>query len=312
MPCYRPIIGYRSKDRNQSGKRSIVFNPAMALGPGRIKLPCGQCIHCRLERSRQWAIRCVHEAKLYPKNSFITLTYKNEKLPPNSSLNLPDFQKFLKRLRKKIYPQKVRFFHCGEYGEDLGRPHYHALLFGFDFEDKKPFYKNHRGDQIWRSVTLEELWPDGHSEIGSVTFESAAYVARYISKKVTGSLAEDHYAIVDLETMETLGSKKPEYVTMSRRPGIGKHWYEKYSSDVFPSDEIALRGKLLKPPKFYINLLDEPSREAVKTRRESAAHHENLRLRRYADLVPSRLKVREIVHETQANQLKRTFENGET
>lgn len=312
MPCYRPLIGYRSKDRNQSGKRSIVFNPAKALGPGRVKLPCGQCIHCRLERSRQWAIRCVHESKLHPQNSFITLTYSDKNLPPNSSLQLSDFQKFLKRLRKKISPQKLRFFHCGEYGENLGRPHYHALLFGFDFEDKYPFKQSRNGEIYYRSPTLEELWPSGQSMIGSVTFESAAYVARYISKKITGPDAEDHYAVVDLETSETLGQKKPEYVTMSRRPGIGKHWFEKYSSDVFPSDEIVLRGKRLKPPKFYTNLLDEPSREAVKSRRESAAHHENLRLRRYADLTSERLMVREIVHETQAQQLKRTYENGET
>jgi len=239
MTCYHPLTGYRSKDRNPSGKRSIVFNPGPkhALSGVPVKLPCGQCIGCRLERSRQWAIRCVHEASLHSQNSFLTLTYADEKLPADGSLVVKHHQDFMKRLRKHLSQErkdpcpchkgtdtKVRFFHCGEYGETYGRPHYHTLLFGHDFEDKVLEFTTPRGDEVFTSKTLGELWTHGLSKIGSVTFESAAYVARYITKKVTGDDAEKYYE-----------GRKPEYVTMSRRPGIAHSWFEKFKSDVSPT-----------------------------------------------------------------------------
>ena len=151
-------------------------------------VPCGQCIGCRLERSRQWAIRCVHEASLHTDNCFITLTYSPDCLPSDGSLNHDDFQKFFKRLRKHIAPKKIRYYMCGEYGEDLqqpsklGRPHFHACLFGLDFDDKQLYIV--RDDvKLYTSATLEKIWGKGFVTIGDVTFESAAYVARYIAKK---------------------------------------------------------------------------------------------------------------------------------
>ena len=136
MPCYRPIKGYRSRRLNaETGKRPVVFNPRDGFYDQPVDLPCGQCIGCRLERSRQWAIRCVHEASLHERNCFITLTYRDECLPTNGSLDLDAFQKFMKRLRRR-FGEGVRFFHCGEYGENFGRPHYHAILFNLDFSDK--------------------------------------------------------------------------------------------------------------------------------------------------------------------------------
>jgi hypothetical protein len=189
----------------------------------------------------------MHEASLHEANSFVTLTYDNDHMPPYGSLQVADFQKFMKRLRKRF--GKVRFFHCGEYGEHSERPHYHALLFGFDFPDKYPWAERN-GSQAWRSEALERLWPFGLSEIGEVNFESAAYVARYCVKKVTGSQAEEHYARVDPETGEIV-QLRPEYATMSRNPGIGKNWIEKYHRDTYVDDKVIVRGKAAKPPRYY-------------------------------------------------------------
>lgn len=294
MPCYRPLKGYRARVPNESGKRSIVFNARDGFVDMPVDLPCGQCIGCRLERSRQWAIRCVHEASLYKDNCFITLTFSDEHLPANRSLDVKLFQDFMKRLRFRC-GSGIRFFHCGEYGEKFGRPHYHAIIFNFDFKDKYVWRKSTCGDTCYRSPLLEELWQFGTSEIGSVTFESAAYVARYITKKVTGEIAEDHYR-----------GRKPEYVTMSRRPGIGKAWFDMYRSDVYPADEIVIRGKVMSPPKYYDSQFElaYPSDFCrVKATRKSGR-----KLIEKEDI--SRLAVREAVHELRFKQLKRGYENA--
>ncbi|AXH74125.1 MAG: replication initiator protein [Microviridae sp.] len=191
MPCFKPLDAWRDPS-NPSGKLIFSYNAKRCGSPAPdLKVPCGQCVGCRLERSRQWAIRCVHEASLHKKNCFITLTYNDEHLPENSSLDYRVFQLFMKRLRKK-YGDNIRFYMCGEYGENFGRPHFHACLFNHDFSDKK-LWKTVNKMPLFRSAELEELWPFGFSSIGSVTFESAAYVARYIMKKITGEAAEKHY-----------------------------------------------------------------------------------------------------------------------
>lgn len=291
MPCYSPLKGYRSRYVNESGKRSIVFSAKEGYLDLPVEVACGQCIGCRLERSRQWAIRCVHEASLHDENCFITLTYDNEHLPPDGSLKVEDFQKFMKRLRKHFNGERIRYYHCGEYGDRTNRPHYHALLFGIDFRDKSLFRISPSGEKLYRSPTLERLWPFGYSTIGNVTFESAAYVARYIMKKVTGEKAEEHYQ-----------GRTPEYTTMSRRPGIAAGWYEKYKDDVYPRDEVIMRGKPMRPPKFYDRLYeidDEVGYELVKARRKAEA-------KKYADnQTPERLRVREAVKKAQISRLVR-------
>lgn len=186
---------------------------------------------------------------MYEDNAFLTLTYDDAHLPDPPSLDKTAFPGFMKRLRSRFEGQRIRYFHCGEYGDRSERPHYHACVFGFDFPDKE-FWHDRKGYPVWRSDTLESLWPFGFSEIGSVTFESAAYVARYICKKVTGPGAKAAYERVDVTTGE-LFQLEPEYVTMSRRPGIGAGWFEKFKSDVFPSDEVVVRGKVAKPPRYY-------------------------------------------------------------
>ena len=222
---------------------------------------------------------------MHDESSFVTLTYAEEFLPPGGSLVLSDFQKFMKRLRKKI--GRVRFFHCGEYGEQFRRPHYHALLFGCGFPDRQLWADRGTGP-VYRSGLLEELWPFGQSEIGSVTFESAAYVARYVTKKVTGEAAAEHYSRVDLETGEIF-KLAPEYATMSRRPGIGATWLEEFYSDVYPRDHVVSRGREAKPPRFYDQRFadrDPEGFERLKAARRKARKRE--------DETPDRLAVREV------------------
>lgn len=302
MPCFHPLHGFKSRTLNASGKRSITFNPSQGYRDLPVSVPCGQCIGCRLERSRQWAIRCVHEAQLHEENSFITLTYDNENLPPDKSLHVDHFQKFMKRLRKRFGPN-IRFFHCGEYGEKFARPHYHACLFNFDFRDKK-LWKEVRGNKLYVSKSLEELWPFGFSTIGDVTFESAAYVARYITKKVTGKNAKDHYELM-LPDGE-LVSRKPEYVTMSRRPGLASAWFQKYSSDVYPSDFIVMREKKIKPPKYYDRLYEHTYPEEIA---EIKIKRKTLAKKHFANNTPERLEVRETIQNEKFKMLKRSYEN---
>jgi len=305
MPCFRPLKGYRASSPNPStGKYSVVFNARKGMIDKPIDLPCGQCIHCRLEKSRQWAMRCVHEASLHSKNCFITLTYNDENKPQNNSLDLSTFQGFMKRLRKR-YGHGIRYFHCGEYGETLGRPHYHALLFNFDFPDKTLWSTNSEFP-LYTSESLSELWNLGFSTIGDLTFESAAYCARYVTKKITGDLAKDHYQ-----------GRKPEYCTMSRRKGIGYGWIEKYRNDVYPFDEVIIRGKKMKPAKAYDRFLElnfPTEYEEVKQSREiiakkmpdlQAVPYDPVRSRLGRD----RLSVIEQVKNAQFKMLKRGLDN---
>lgn len=305
MACFFPLQAFRSQAKKANGKSVIKFNIQLGLSSVKyepIKVPCGRCTGCRLERSRQWALRCMHESTLYSRNSFITLTYNPKSLPSNGSLQLRHFQLFFKRLRKK-YGKGIRFFHCGEYGEKNFRPHYHACIFNFDFDDKI-LWKTNNGISLYTSQNLNNLWSDpdtneplGFCTVGNVTFESAAYVARYIMKKITGEKSAAHY-----------NGKKPEYVTMSRRPGLGKGWYDKYKSDCYPSDFLIHRDKRIKPPKYYDRQyeLDSPEEYAIiKSIRE-----ENAKLN--TDNSPARLKVKCLVKKSQLRELKRTYESSET
>ena len=256
MACYHPLTAYLSghQTNNKTGKsfRRVSFKETDEHDR-QVSLPCGQCIGCRLERSRQWAMRCMHEAQLHENNCFITLTYNDENYPENGSLIKSDFQKFLKKFRKAIAPARIRYYMAGEYGTNFGRPHFHACIFGYDFHDKKLHQRTASGSLIYRSQELEKLWTYGYSSIGDVTFESAAYVARYIMQKQTGKVDPNHYTFCDYKTGELI-KLLPEYNNMSLKPGIGSEWYKKYKTDVYPHDYVELRGKKLKPPKYYDKL----------------------------------------------------------
>lgn len=302
MPCYRPLKGWRSATRNSSGKRSIVFSASQANRDMPVTLPCGQCIGCRLEHSRQIAIRAMHEASLYENNCFLTLTYADEYLPANGSIDPEAPVLFMKRLRK-TYGAKIRSFGCAEYGEQLQRPHYHICLFNFDFSDKKPL-KEVNGYKVYVSKNLEKLWPYGHSTVGTLTFESAAYTARYVTKKITGKKSQEHY-----------GARAPEKpVCVSRRPGLGKPWLEKFHADVYSAiDGVILRGKKMKPPKYYDRIFDIANPDVfakTKLQRKKAVLKCGCLLNCLCvtqDNEPARLDARERNHQLSATLLKRTI-----
>ena len=290
--------GYRSR----ADGKTIVFNPTYGWIDRPLTIPCGQCVGCRLERSRQWAVRCVHEASLHEDNCFITLTYNNESLPEDGSLNKKHFQDFMKRLRKKYKNKKIRYYHCGEYGDKNFRPHYHAIIFGLEFDDQKLFTVNN-GEKLYTSEKLEKLWPFGFSTIGTVTFESAAYVARYVMKKVNGKNAKNHYERVDSNTGE-IYILVPEYNTMSRRPGIAAGWFDKYKDDVYPSDNIHLREKTFRPPKFY----DKMYEHLMPNEMEKIKMQRMKNMQKHAkDNTAERLAVKEQVKNAQLNKLIRSI-----
>lgn len=250
-----------SRDRGVNCKRII---------SDYLTIPCGQCFGCRLERSRQWADRLSLELKNYDSNYFITLTYDDDHLPSSEivikdtgeviethSLVKEDYQKFLKRLRKahgELYPdRKIRYFGCGEYGDHTFRPHYHLIMMNMVIPDLKFKQEKTKGDLSYRyyeSEWLDNIWKNGHVMIGAATWETVAYTARYVMKKLTGKRAEEY---------EHLGII-PEFCTMSRRPGIARDYYEENFDKIWQQDKIYVstsRGSHgFSPPRYYRYLFD--------------------------------------------------------
>lgn len=290
MPCYHPLPAWRSRVWERGKKRGITFRLADGYKDKVLQLPCGKCIGCQLERSRLWAMRCMHEAMGHAENWFATLTYAE--VPPGGSLRPDDFVKFMKRLR--IKHEGVRFFQCGEYGEALQRPHHHAILFNVSFSDIR-WYKGSGAEALYRSEELERLWSHGQVMLGSVTFESAGYVARYSLKKVTGPGADAHYC-----------GRVPEYLTMSRRPGIGRAFIDTYRAQVYRMDSVVVRGRQCKPGRYYDSVQERAAPsvlEKVKMRRRVAAALDS-------ENSGSRLLVREAVREGAVKFLKRGLEEA--
>jgi hypothetical protein len=229
----------------------------------------------------------MHEASLWDNNSFVTLTYNDENLPRqgnSTTLIKKDFQDFMKRLREPNQeldwtpPTPIRYYHCGEYGDQFGRPHYHAILFNTTFPDLKQIQGK---KDLKTSRILDSIWGKGFTSVGAVTFESASYVAGYVQKKINGEQKQEHYQIVDEETGEYFGQRQQEYSTMSRRPGIAGLWFAKHKNDVYPSDNIHIRGKEMRPPKYYDRLYEiecPGDMERIKeNRKEAMKETEHLR-----------------------------------
>lgn len=352
MPCYHPIDGYICRD----GRFRQSPGPRDRDNPQRIS--CSKCVGCRLRRAKEWAIRVMHEASLYRENCFITLTYDKLRMPDRPDTQLPadvnlyyeDFQLFMKTLREryvgsdevthpyvgtfdnkhgKMYPdtyRPIRFYMCGEYGEKKGRPHFHACIFNFDFPDKKYWRKTDQGHKVYRSAILEELWPHGNCEIGSLSWQSAAYVARYIMKKVVGEAADQHYQTHHPYTGEIM-RRTPEFTKMSLKPGIAEGWFRKYWRDVFPHDFVIYKGRKTKPPRYYdkkffamtaqeieipqylsngIHIGDETVLESIEI--DEIYFSRELEMRKFVDdNTPARLAVKEQCQIAQLEKLKRSL-----
>lgn len=295
MTCYCPLDGWLAKQRNpETGRRPVVFKMADALLDRPIKIPCGKCIGCKLDKSRTWAIRMSHEAASHQQNAFITLTYSDEHLPEDLSLNLDDIQKFFKRYRKSIEPNKIRIFYCGEYGELNARPHYHAIIFGHDFDDQV-YFKSNNDNKIYISEKLDNLWGKGFSSIGKFDYASAGYVARYSLKKLTGNIASAHY-----------NGRRPEFANMSSRPkAIGQEWIEKYYREIYPDDFIIFNGQKIQPPAYYDKCLETLDPELYRKVKANRARHQYKQLK--STRHQPRIQDQQTVKQAQAGNLKRNL-----
>lgn len=217
-----------------------------------IEIPCGTCLGCRLQYSHDWSIRCMLEMQEHKENCFVTLTYDDKNVPKsfvqkvdeltgevsyvregqNYSLDKKDLQTFIRHLRQRGY--KCRYYSCSEYGDTTLRPHYHLILFGYCPKDLKFYKKSKNGDNHYHSQELQEIWNKGEVIVGEATFESCAYVARYVMKKVSGKNKE-FYELNGLE---------PEQVFMSRRPGIANNYYQAHKdTDLFLNEHFFVPSK---------------------------------------------------------------------
>jgi len=221
---------------------------------------------------------------MHDRNCMVTLTYAPDQLPAAGNLVYRDYQLFMKRLRKEV--GKVRFFMCGEYGTENRRPHFHACLFGINFDHDKYSFRGR-----FRSPSLERIWEHGMCDVGELNFKSAAYCARYICDKVTGDLAEEHYKGLE-----------PEFCHMSLKPGIGAAWLDKFGSDVYPHGRVVINGKEVNPPKYYDRRY---KRVAPVDAQELADQRAFKAVKTVGDRTFARLKVREEVTRARLRDLKR-------
>lgn len=254
MACYHPS--------------KVAVNRRLPVGvrADLVTVPCGKCLGCRADQARDWAIRLVHEADVRQYAWFVTLTYSDESLPTHGTLCPEHLRAFFKALRKLYPPRSLSYYACGEYGESTARPHYHAVLCGPPLLDRDLLDVRPTGP-VWRSDTLASVWPHGLHEFSAVTFQSAAYVAGYVRKKVERDERPREFAVgvgevfsryerVDPSTGE-LVYLQPEFARMSRRPGIGRLWLERYWTDVYPRDFVVMDGREFKPPRYYDKWMEE-------------------------------------------------------
>ena len=254
-------------------------------------VPCGKCLGCRIAYSQNWATRIALELKNHEHSWFATLTYDEEHVPvidattgeiyrgirrpfeylaegktiERMTLRKPDIQKFHKRLRKQAAKEgymdegesSIRLFYCGEYGGKSFRPHYHAIYSGFQIPDLQ-FYKTDHGNFLWKSDWMQKLWGNGIVVIGEATYNSAGYVARYATKKQLDAgkrHSEDEPEGPSLKELYQQAKLVPEFIAMSRRPGIGKRWYDENKNSIYPEGKIYLPGGVeATPPKYYDQL----------------------------------------------------------
>lgn len=247
MPCYHPLLAADLGVDPDTGKKRVKILPRRLgghcnelkdyrsmYGDSLLLLPCGRCIGCIKDYKAQWSVRILLEASLYSENCFITLTYDDAHLPSDNKPHRDEFVKFMKRLRSKI-GKKVRVFYCGEKGDQSGRAHYHAILFGYDFPDCVCIGRTKKGSFIYRSEILESCWPFGISSVGTVDPGAACYVAQYADKKKLSGIDD--------------GS----FIGMSRMPGLG---CDRFNLRWFKSDTIYCALGEATIPRFFHKMLE--------------------------------------------------------
>ena len=301
MPCRSPLTAYRDSHGTLKFRKPQKGEPKIA---GTMSVSCGRCRDCRMRRAREWAIRCDHERRMHRSSSFLTLTFQDDPITVRKS----DLQLFFKRLRQRYadngIDKSISYFACGEYGEKLSRPHYHVILFGEAFEHDRYNWQRTKGGVLFRSPSLEKLWPHGYAKIGEVTTESAGYTARYVQKKQFGAGAIDHY-IRDIPGFEKGVNVNPEFQLQSTKPAIGIRWLEKYYRDVFPADKVVFKGREYPAPKQYVTWLKvnhpDLAKEVIYNRRKEAENTD----RESGEEMHFRGKARDEKYK----QLRRNYEN---
>lgn len=236
-----------------------------------IRLPCGKCVGCHADKARNYATRAIHEyfAHRDRPSSFLTLTFNEDMLhkrdvPNYKSVYRSEFSGFVKRLReriKSIYGKEIRVFGSGEYGELHCRPHYHAIIYGFDFPDKYQVRTRVGKDLIryYRSPFLESVWkPPGYnpsygfSIIGEVTQNSCQYVTGYVSDKLDEFGERDY---------KQLGIDKPFFYTPSKT-GLGYDYFQRYYKEIYSNGYCHWHNKVKAPiPPYYTALLKDKDPE---------------------------------------------------
>lgn len=238
MRCIRPIKATQDRDGD------VVYTSRLGA-PGLVgfELPCRKCLPCRIAIGREKAIRCWHESKCHEDNIFLTLTYDDDHCP--NGLEYSHFQKFMKDLRERLSrdvrckdESYISFMVTGEFGEKTKRPHWHAILFNYKPEDAVSSYATEMGEEVFTSKFVDELWGRGFCNFGSVTMDSASYVARYAAKKLVHGKDDEH-------------EFHPVHKTSKGRP-IGRSWIEKNWRFTFENGFVVLpNGEKASIPRYY-------------------------------------------------------------
>lgn len=320
MSCNFPVKMYWTGEYTKNGKKVWTSDSSKGYSDFTTVRPCGQCLGCRLSNSFQNALRSVCEAQLYQYNTFITLTVSDEYMPkvfPGGGLSKRPWQLFAKKLLKKYegytyverpdwwscsrnwnnYP--IRFLQCGEYGSQLMRPHYHAIIYNWQPPTLKP-WDTRAGYTLFRSPELEELWPFGYSTCCPANFETASYITRYVTKKVTGKMSDEHY--FNPLTGEFM---QPEYLNFPRGYGLGRLWLDRYGEAAYNRGFMVLKGHKTRTPNYFDNIFDltNPA-DVARVRRERKRQALSM------DCSAERLLARESILSRRFAGKTRSYENG--
>lgn len=257
MACYTPIKAYYDPEGNVKLGESQESNTLF--------LPCSKCIGCRNDLTKDWAVRCYHESQMHDYNCVLTLTFNEDNLNSEATLVKDDIVNFVKRLRAYIsrseelriknphlYNKKISYLYCGEYGHKFNRLHYHIIIFGFDFPDKKYLKDSESGDELCTSKILDTLWPYGFSTIGKMSMASAMYCASYVTKYVSNAEKMSVYT-----NMETGEFRQPEFGQASRRPAIGLNWFKKYFTDLTAHNCVIITNQKYRIPRYYLKKMEQ-------------------------------------------------------
>lgn len=303
MQCKHPMIRIESQTQFYRNKKGVLSKKAKVISSKEYEkfaaknddwikvqeIPCGKCIGCRLDYSKTWATRAMLEAMQWEENYFITLTYDDKHKPYNwqmpdletgqiytdpgnwnGYLNPDDMKHFMYRLRtdyaRKFKHRGIRMMYCGEYGEDTKRPHYHAILFNMPIpaNELKVYKQTYTKDFLYTWDWLTEEWGKGNVIIAEVTWNTCAYVARYMCKKQKGPTSSEYYAS---------RGQTPEFMRVSNRPGLARQYYEEHKKEIYAGDELIIKGRngkpvCIKPPKYFDNLFKEFNKEYMEELKE--------------------------------------------